>query len=110
MDGNGNPIVQWHPRLALDLEFLESSSWLTLQLPPDRFNYTLNFDDHWVMDGSNVSSTEHGARFMPVAYPYKKCPEFRSLVHCTTMAWDAYMSPLIGKVGKLRWSTQTSDI
>jgi hypothetical protein len=57
-----------------------------------------------------VSGTERGAGFTPVADPYKKGPEFGSLVHCTTMAWDAYMLPIIGEVGKLRRATQTSDI
>jgi hypothetical protein len=83
---------------------------LTLQLPPDTFDYTLNIDDNWIADGSNVPGTEHGVRFTPVADPYKKGPEFGSLVHCTTMAWDAYMLPIIGEVGKLRKAAQTSDI
>jgi len=94
----------WIPRL------LESSSWLTLQLPPDTFDYTLNIDDDWFADGSNVPGTECGAGCTPVADPSKKGPEFGSLVHCTTMAWDAYMLPIIGEVGKLGKATQTSDI
>jgi hypothetical protein len=57
-----------------------------------------------------VSGTERGAGFTPVADPYKKGPEFGSVVHCTTMAWYAYMLPIIGEVGKLRRATQTSDI
>jgi len=73
-------------------------------------NYTINIDDDWVADGSNVLGTEHGAGFTPVADPYKKDPEFGSLVHCTTMAWDTYMLPLIGEVGILREATQTLDI
>jgi len=81
-----------------------------LQLPPDTFDYTLNIDDDWIADWSNVPGTECGAGFMPVAHPYKKGPEFGSLVHCTTMAWDAYMLPIIGEVGKLRKAAQTSDI
>jgi hypothetical protein len=48
--------------------------------------------------------------FTPVADPYKNGPEFGALVHCTTMAWDAYMLPIIGEVGKLRKTSQTSDI
>jgi hypothetical protein len=57
-----------------------------------------------------VPGTERGAGFTPVADPYMKGPEFGSLVHCTTMAWDAYMLPIIGEVGKLRKAAQTSDI
>jgi hypothetical protein len=57
-----------------------------------------------------VSGIEHGASFMPVADPYKKCPEFGSLVHSPTTAWDAYMLPIIAEVGKLRKATKTSDI
>jgi len=83
---------------------------LTLQLPPDTFDSTLNIDDDWIADGSNVPGTGCGAGFTPVADPNKKCPEFGLLVHCTTMAWDAYMIPLIGEVGKLRKAAETSDI
>jgi hypothetical protein len=104
------PLVNGIEDLIWILCFLESSSWLTLQLPPDTFDYILNFDGHWVADGSNVSGTERGAGFTPVADPYKKGPEFGSLVHCTTMACDAYMLPTIGEVGKLRRATKTSDI
>jgi len=68
------------------LRFLKSSSWLTLQLPPDTFDYTLNIDHDWIADGSNVPGIERGAGLTPVADPYKKGPEFGSLVHCTTMA------------------------
>jgi hypothetical protein len=57
-----------------------------------------------------VPGTEHGAGFTLVADPYKKGPEFPSLVHCTTMAWNAYMLPIIGEVGKLRKAAQTWDI
>jgi len=62
------------------------------------------------VDGSNVSGTECCAGFMPVADLYKKGPEFGSLVHCTTMTWDAYMFPLIGEVRKFKKPTQTSYI
>jgi hypothetical protein len=62
---------------------------LTLQLPPDTFDYTLKSDDDWIADRSNVPGTECGSGFTPLADPYKKGPEFGSLVHCTTMAWDA---------------------
>jgi len=92
------------------LRFLESSSWLSIQLPPDTFNYTLNIDDDWIADRSNVPDTERRAGFTPVTDPYKKGPEFGSLVHCTAMASDAYMLPIIGEVGKLRKAVQTSDI
>jgi hypothetical protein len=34
------------------------------------------------MDVSNVLGTELGAKFTPVADPYKNGPEFGSLVHC----------------------------
>jgi len=57
------------------LHFLETSSWLTLQLPPDTLDYTLNIDDDWVTDRSNVPSTVGGVEFMPVADPYKNGPE-----------------------------------
>ena len=103
------PLVYGIEDLRWILHFLESSSWLTVQLPPDTFNYTHNIDDDWVAHGSNVSGTKRGAGFMQVADPYKKGPEFGSLVHCTTMAWDTYMLPLIGEVGKLKKATQTSD-
>jgi len=62
--GNGTKDFSWI------LRFLESSSWLTLQLPPDTLDYTLKFDYHWVADGSNVSGTERGAGFTPVANSY----------------------------------------
>jgi len=104
------PLVNGIEDLRWILRFLESSSWLTLQLPPDAFDYTLNIDDDWIVDGSNVPGTERCAGFTPVADQYKKGPEFGSLVHCTTMAWDAYMLPIIGEVGKLRKAAQTSDI
>jgi len=93
------PLVNGITDLRWILRFLESSSWLTLLLPPDTFDYTLNIDDNWIADGSNVPGTERGAGFTTVADPYKKGPEFRSLVHCTTMAWDAYMLPIIAEVG-----------
>jgi len=95
------PLVNCIKDLCWILHFLESSSWLTLQLPPDTFDNTLNFDDHWVAEGSNVSGTEHGAWFTPVANRSENSPEVGSLVHCTTMASDAYMLPIIGKVGNL---------
>jgi hypothetical protein len=104
------PLVNDIEDLHWILRFLESSSWLTLQLPPDTFDYTLNIDDNWIEHSSNVPATERGAEFTPVADRYKKDPEFGSLVHCTTMAWDAYMLPIIGEVGKLRKAAQTSDI
>jgi len=104
------PLVNGIKDLHWIMRFLESSSWLTLQLPPDTFDYTLNIDDNWVMDRSNISGTERGAGFTPVADPNKKGPEFRSLVHCTTMTWDAYMLAIVGKVGKYRKATQTSNI
>jgi len=96
------PLVNGIADLRWILHCLEGSSGLTLQLPPDTFDHTVNCDDHWVADGSNVSGTEHGAGFMPVADPYKNGPEFGSLVHCNTMARDAFMLPLMGEVGKLR--------
>jgi len=104
------PLVNGIEDLRLILRFLESSSWLTLQLLPDTFHYTLKIDDDWVADGSNVPITERGAGLTSVANLYKKGPEFGSLVHCTTMAWDAYMLPIIGEVGKLEKSAQTSHI
>ena len=78
--------------------FLDSSSLLTLQLLPDTFDYTLNNDDDWVTDQSHVSGTECGAGITLVPDRYKTGPEFGSLVHCRTMAWDAYMLPLFGEV------------
>jgi len=104
------PLVNRIEDLCWILCFLESSSWLTLQLPPDTFDNTLNIDDNWVADGGNVLGTERGAWFTPVADPYKKGLELGSLVHCTTMAWDAYMFPIIGEVGKLSKAAQTLDI
>jgi hypothetical protein len=92
------------------MHLLHSSSWVSLQLPPETFDFTLNIDEDWVPDRSNVSGTEYGAGFRPVADPYKKGPEFSSLVHCTTMPWDAYMLSISGEVGKLRNPMQTSDI
>jgi len=102
--GNGIEHLHWI------LHFLESSSWLTLQLLPDTFDYTPTSDNVWVADRSNLSGTKHGARFTPVADPYKNGPEFESRVHCTTMAGDTYMLPLIGEEGKVRKATQTLDI
>jgi len=96
--------------LSWNMRFLESSSWLTLQLPPDTVDFTLNIDDNWVADGCNMSDTEDGAWFTPVADPYKKSPEFRSLVYCTTMPRDAYMLPIVDEVGTLGKATKTMDI
>jgi hypothetical protein len=79
---------------------LESSSGLTLQLPPDAVNYTHNIDDDWIVDRSNVPGTERGAGLMSVSDPYKNSPELRSLLHCTAMAWDAYKLLIIEEVGK----------
>jgi len=62
------------------------------------------------MDRGDVSGTEPGAEFMPVADTYKQDPKFRSLVYCTTMTWNSNMLPQIGEVGKLRMATQTSGI
>jgi len=55
------PLVNGIEDLRWMLRFLESSSWLTLQLPPDTFHYTLNIDDDWIVDGSNVPGTGCGA-------------------------------------------------
>jgi hypothetical protein len=104
------PLVNGIEDLHWILRFLESSAWLTLQLPPDTFDCTLNFDDHWVADGRNVSGTGRGAGFTPDVDPYQKRPKFGSLFHCTTMVWNVYMLPIIGKVGKVTRATQTSDI
>ena len=40
------PLVNGIKDLHWIMRFLESSSWLTLQLPPDTFDYTLNIDDN----------------------------------------------------------------
>jgi hypothetical protein len=104
------PLVNGIEDLRCILRFLESSSRLTLQLPPETFDYTLNIVDDWIADGSHVPGTKRGAGFTPVADPYKKGPEFGPLVHCTIMACYAYMLPIIGEVGNLRKAAQTSDI
>jgi 23S rRNA A2030 N6-methylase RlmJ len=91
------------------LRFLQRSSWLTLQLPVDTFDYTVNIDDDWIADRSTVPPTEHGAGFVLVADPYKPGPEFGSLVHCITEAWDAFIFPIIAVVGILSKAGQTSD-
>jgi len=51
---------------------LVSSFWLTFHLLPDIFGYTSDIDNHGVPDRTNVSISEHGDRFIPVADPYKK--------------------------------------
>jgi len=94
--------VQGIEELRWILHFLESSSWLIRQLPPDRFHNRLNFDDHWVIDGSTVSDTEPCEGFTPGADPNKIGTKFGSLDHGTTMTWDADMSPIIGEAGELR--------
>jgi len=99
------PLVNRIEDLHWIMRFLESSCWLTLQLSPDTLDYTLNFDDHWLAIGSNVSGTECRAVFMPVADRLKNGPEFGSLVCCKTIASDAYMLPINGEVGKLRQAT-----
>jgi hypothetical protein len=70
------PLVNGIEDLCWILRLLESSSWLTLKLLPQTFDYTLNIDDDWIADGSNMPGTERGAVFTPVADPYKKGPEF----------------------------------
>jgi len=104
------PLVTGIEDLSWILCFLESPSWLTLPLPPDTFDYTLNIDGNWIAHESNLPGTEGGAGFTPVADPYKRGPEFGSLLHCTTMAWDAFMLPIFGEVGKLRKAARTSEI
>jgi hypothetical protein len=89
---------------------LQSSSWLSLQLQPEIFDYTLNIDEDWVPHRSNVSGTEYGSGFTPVTDSYKKGPELSSLVHSTTIPWDAYLLPMAVEVGKFRNAMQTSDI
>jgi hypothetical protein len=83
------------------LRFRESSFWLTLQLLPDTFDSALNINKDWVADERNVSGTECGAGFTPVADPDNKGPDGGSLVHCTTRACDDFMLPTIGEVEKL---------
>jgi len=92
------------------LYFREVSFWLTLHPVQDASNYTLSINTNWVASSSTVLSVESGAGITPVADLYIKCAEFRFLVHCTTMAWDTYMLPLISKVGKLQRATLTLDI
>lgn len=75
------------------VHFPESSLCLVLQHPHDSFDYTHNFDNHWVVDGSCMSGNQLSARFTPGADPYKKAPKFESLVHGITISWDAYMLP-----------------
>jgi len=104
------PLVNGIRDMRWILRFLVNSSWLTLQMPLDTFDYTLNIDDDWIAGGSNVPGTERGAGIRPVVVPFKKGPQFGSLVHCTQMAFDAYILPIIGEVGKLRKAAQTSDI
>jgi len=82
------PLVNGFQDFCWILHFLESSSFLTLQLPPDTYDNTLNFDVHWVAEGSIVLGFHPGDRFMQVADPYKKCPEFGVLVLCTTSVSD----------------------
>jgi len=53
------PLVHGIEDLHLILHFLEGSSWLTLPLPPDAFHYKQNIHEDWVVDGWNVSDTEH---------------------------------------------------
>jgi len=69
------PLVNGIADLYWILRFLESSSWLTLQLLPNTFDYTLSVSEDWVVDGSNVSGTEHDAGFTPVADSYMNGPE-----------------------------------
>jgi len=110
------PTVHGNNDLRWILRFLDSSSGLTLQLPPHTVSNTLNFDDRWVSDGSNVSGTKRGAGFTAVLAPSKKGPKFGLLVDCTTLVLDVYMLPIICEVGKLggprkhrtRWSDGTA--
>jgi len=101
------PLANGIEDLRWILRFLESSCWLTLQLPPNTFNHTLTIDDDWVADRTNVSGNESGVGFMPVADLYKKGPELGSLVHRTIIGWDTYMLHIIGEVGKSKQATQT---
>jgi hypothetical protein len=57
------PLVNGIEGLCWILHFLERTSLLTLQLPPDPFDDTLNIDDDWIVDGSNVPGTKFVARF-----------------------------------------------
>jgi len=59
---HGNKDLHWI------LDFLQSSCRLTLHLPLDTFDCTLNINNHWVTDHSNVSGTTPCAGFTPVAY------------------------------------------
>jgi len=104
------PLVNGIKDLNSILHFVERLSWLTLQLLPNTFNSTLNIENHWVTDRSNMSDTEYGAWISPVADPYMQGPEFGSLVHWTPMACYVEMLPPIGEVGKLKKTMQTSNI
>lgn len=53
---------------------------MKLQLPPDTFDYTLNFDDDWILDGSNVVGTEPGGGFTPAVDQYIHPAAMRSLI------------------------------
>jgi hypothetical protein len=53
---------------------------LKLQLPPDTFNYTLNFGDYWILDGSNTAGTESGGGFTPAVDQYIYPGAMRSLI------------------------------
>jgi len=75
------PLVNGIEDLHWILCLPESWSWIALQLEPDTLNYTLNIDDDWVTDRSNVSYTEPGARFTPVADLYNNT---QILVHMFT--------------------------
>jgi len=59
------PVVNRIEDLRWILHYLERLSWLTLQLPPEKSNFTNTFDDHWVMEGSSVSGIEPGAGRIP---------------------------------------------
>jgi len=107
---NATPLANGIENLNWIVHFHESSSWLTVWLLQETFNYILEIDNNCTADGINVLGSDCGAGFTQVADPYKKGPEFRSLVHCTPMTWVAYILPLIVGVGKLTRATQTSDI
>ena len=80
-------------------------------LPPDTFDQAAmepQVDDWQPNELNPIFGTEPDTQFMKIANPFKLGPQYGSLIHCTTKAWDWYLLHLIESIGSLR--KQTSQI
>lgn len=100
------PMVNSLADLRWVCRFLERPEWLSQNLPQDTF---VDRDDLecglWEagVSGSSADGTHPKSMFTPVANPFNN-PEYHgSYVHCTTIAWDRFVSHHLGSSIKLQF-------